>query len=140
MDLAQLYKKNDQDKENFGALRDKVWSDLKKRHEQIIAAFQSEEALPEYLKKQFQLDIANYTKEWAIPHGNRYKNVEWQYENQVKSSGITHERNSAVNHYISNLASTRTANRNDQLEKDSEKLKHFLENKKAIDFDKEGPA
>lgn len=92
MSLVDLYKKQQQDLDGFGALRDKVWADMKERHTFITASYGGAEQLPKDVKAQFSKDVDNYSLEWSTEGGTRYQDVLAQHEKQREAiTGVKSE-------------------------------------------------
>ena len=85
MDLADLFKKQQQDLESFKTIRDNAWKEMKERHDNIIAAFGSIENLTDEYQTRITSDISNYHKEWAVETGTRYKDIIAQHEKQRRA-------------------------------------------------------
>ena len=142
MDLAQLYRKHDKDKEDYNALRDKTWADMKEKHENLIAAFQSKDNLPKEQSKQIDKELDDFRKGWAIPHGSRYKALEALHKDQLKEAmaELIPANDGALPpslpqiSYDGNLASTRQKNLSLQRIKHPEKFKDLDQNKDSMEL------
>lgn len=85
MDLAQIYFKQDQDKDLYNSLRDKSWAEMKLRHENLISAFQTKENLPKGYAENFDKEVSDFNREWSIPDGARYKAMVMEHQQQIKA-------------------------------------------------------
>jgi len=83
MDLSELYEKHDQQKKSYHELRDKSWSDMKQRHLNITAAFQSRDNLPEGYVTQMDQEVDTFNHEWSIPDGVKYKTLLLKQEQEI---------------------------------------------------------
>lgn len=141
MDLAQLYKKHDQDKQAYNELRDKIWSDIKQKHEQIILAFGSKDNLPQSFSKQIDKELNDFTKDWAIPHGVRYKAMSVQHQQQFEAiagkSPALDGDDFQKSGFEKSLASTKAKQKSKQREKSPEKFVDFDKNKESMNLDLE---
>lgn len=142
MDLAQLYRKHDKDKEDYNALRDKIWADMKQKHEHLIAAFQSKDNLPKEHSKQIEMELNDFRKSWAIPHGSHYKALDASHKNQLKEAmadlvpandGATPPSRPQIS-YEDSLASTRQKKLSMQRVKHPEKFKDLDQNKDSMEL------
>lgn len=92
MSLVDLFRKQQLDLDGFGALRDKAWEDLKKRHTAIATSYGGDDNLPKNVREQFNNDIANYTQEWSTEGGTRYQDVVDHHQKQREAvTGIKSE-------------------------------------------------
>jgi len=138
MGLVQLYEKQDRDLDSFDSLRDKTWSDMKRRQEHLISAFGSKDSLPEFYRKQIDKEIADFVKEWSAPHGERYKGM--VLENQKHLKELTPKQppknqspnRSKSSYYSQSLSSNRAKKISPQRAKSPEKFKGFDENRDSI--------
>lgn len=141
MDLVQLYKTHNQEKEGYNNLRDKTWQEMKQRHENLIAAFQSKENLPEGYAQQMDKEVVAFNSEWSIPDGTKYKDMILRHEEQIKA--ITQDLKPTndqqkTNHYKSfmeNLASSKIFEEEAEQDKDISVDKRFTKNKDDMDLE-----
>lgn len=141
MDLAQLYKNHDQQKENYNNLRDKTWQEMKQRHENLIAAFQSKENLPDGYSQQIDKEVDAFNSEWSIPNGTKYKDMILQHEEQIKA--VTQDLEPANDQqkpiqykgFMDNLASSKILEEEAEQDKDISVGKRFTKNKDDMDLE-----
>ncbi|WP_406825449.1 hypothetical protein [Pedobacter sp. KACC 23697] len=86
MSLDKLYEKHDQQKKSYHELRDKTWSDMKQRHLNITAAFQSRDNLPEGYVEQMDQEVDTFNHEWSIPDGVKYKTLLLKQEEEITNA------------------------------------------------------
>jgi len=145
MNLSEIYKQQEQEKETFSALRDKTWSDMKQRHENLIAAFQSKENLPEGYADAIDKEVNNFNTEWSAPEGTKYRTMVLEHEKQIEAATkFLQPANDRAN-----IKETRAANQSSQYarslsstkeiareEKGVGRTKDFEQNKEDIDLDR----
>ncbi|MBE9602649.1 hypothetical protein [Pedobacter sp. MC2016-24] len=142
MDLAQIYRRHDKDKEDFNALRDKTWADMKQKHENLIAAFQSKDNLPKEHSKQIDMELDEFRKIWAIPHGSHYKALDALHRDQLKkamadlipANDRTTPPSRQQTSYEDSLASTRQKKLSMQRVKQPEKFEDLDQNKDSMEL------
>lgn len=91
MDLIDLYKKHQQNIEEFEALRQKVWDSLKEKQNRTIAAFGSRDNLPEDSRKQMDKELKDFHDDWANDTGKKYQDMVEQHKRQISEQTIKHE-------------------------------------------------
>ncbi|MCX2495240.1 hypothetical protein OQX63_17250 [Pedobacter sp. PF22-3] len=122
-------------------MRDKIWSDIKQRHDQVISAFRTKENLPESYSRQIDKELKDFSKDWAIPEGIRYKAMAIQHQKQFEDiagkpssldkSGMTKSS------FEQSLASTKAKQKSAQREKHPEKFADLDCNKESMDLEKD---
>lgn len=140
-----LYKKHDQEKENYNVLRDKTWADMKQRHNNLISAFQSKENLPEGYAESMDKEIEQFNKDWSMPDGRHYKNMILQQEQQLDTvtrflepaNDLTEPNEQSTSGFFNKLASTKELDKEAELDKepsnDNEEIDRFTAFKKNMD-------
>lgn len=82
MTLTELYERQQNEIEQFKALRDKIWSGLIEEQRHIAEAFGGEEKLPDDMRKRFDDQKATYNHEWAMETGQRFQEMRHLHEQQ----------------------------------------------------------
>ncbi|EHQ29799.1 hypothetical protein [Mucilaginibacter paludis] len=82
MDLTELFAKQQQEIEDFKKLRDATWSNLKKEHETLTAAFGGRANMPEEYRKRIDGQVADFSKEWSMQGGTRHNDIVEQHAKQ----------------------------------------------------------
>lgn len=142
MDLEKIYEKHDHEKERFNALRDKVWADMKERHNNIIAAFQTKENMPEGYAEKMEKEIEGFQGDWSVPNGKYYRNMILQHEQQIDEITRSFEPANNISQskdytssFIDKLASSKEFDKEAQRDEGMDKLKSFEKNKEDMDLD-----
>jgi len=108
MDLADLYRKQEEDKRSFEATRQKVWDRLKESHAQLIAAFGTIDNLPDDMRGKIDRELEDFTYEWASDTGVKYQAMIDQHQRQFEeTASISNEqrpKNSAMPTSNNNLS------------------------------------